>query len=55
MLDTGASHHITTHLQNFSLHSEYKGPNDVILGDGFGLLLHMLGPPNSHHLRTHFL
>lgn len=43
MLDTGASHHITAHLQNFSLHSEYKGPDDVILADGFGLLITHVG------------
>lgn len=43
MLDTSASHHITAHLQNFSLHSKYKRPGDVILGNSFGLLITRVG------------
>ncbi|KAK0580290.1 hypothetical protein LWI29_000376 [Acer saccharum] len=34
ILDSGASHHMTSDLQNLSLHSEYGGPEDIMLGDG---------------------
>ncbi|KAK0593671.1 hypothetical protein LWI29_001354 [Acer saccharum] len=34
VLDTGASHHMTSDLQNLSLHSEYGGSEDIMVGDG---------------------
>ncbi|KAK1548933.1 hypothetical protein Q3G72_011402 [Acer saccharum] len=34
ILDSGASHHMTSDLQNLSLHSEYGGPENIMLGDG---------------------
>ena len=37
VLDFGASHHISNDLQNLSLHSDYAGPDDIIIGDGKGL------------------
>jgi hypothetical protein len=33
ILDTGASHHMTSDLQNLSLHSEYSGTEDIMVGD----------------------
>ena len=33
ILDTGASHHMTSDLQNLSLHSEYDGTEDIMVGD----------------------
>ncbi|KAH7570025.1 hypothetical protein JRO89_XS05G0033700 [Xanthoceras sorbifolium] len=33
ILDSGASHHMTSDLQNLSLHSEYGGPENIMLGD----------------------
>uniref|UniRef100_A0A0D3AGH2 CCHC-type domain-containing protein n=1 Tax=Brassica oleracea var. oleracea TaxID=109376 RepID=A0A0D3AGH2_BRAOL len=37
LLDSGASHHMTSDIANLSLHNPYNGGNDVILGDGSGL------------------
>ena len=37
LLDSGASHHVTTDLNNLSLHSPYNGIDDVMIGDGTGL------------------
>ena len=34
ILDSGASHHMTSDLQNLSLHSEYGGTEDIVVGDG---------------------
>lgn len=36
MLDTGASHHVTSDLRNLSLHSHYDGLDEVTIGDGTG-------------------
>ncbi|PNX93879.1 hypothetical protein L195_g017041 [Trifolium pratense] len=36
ILDSGANHHITTDLNNLSLHSNYEGPDSVTIGDGSG-------------------
>ncbi|GKV37975.1 hypothetical protein SLEP1_g45934 [Rubroshorea leprosula] len=37
LLDSGASHHVTTDLANLALHSEYHGPDELQIGDGTGL------------------
>lgn len=37
LLDSVASHNITGDLANLSVHSEYDGTDEVILGDGSGL------------------
>ncbi|GMI98183.1 hypothetical protein HRI_003487600 [Hibiscus trionum] len=37
LLDNGATHHITTDLQNLSLHNPYTGSNEVMIGDGSGV------------------
>ena len=34
IVDSGASHHITSDLQNLSIHSEYGGNDDIMVGDG---------------------
>ncbi|CAH9079802.1 unnamed protein product [Cuscuta epithymum] len=34
LLDTGATHHITSDLNNLQIHSDYNGPDSVMLGDG---------------------
>ena len=34
MVDSGASHHITFDFQNFSLHFEYGGNEDIMIDDG---------------------
>ncbi|KAH7517801.1 hypothetical protein FEM48_Zijuj09G0102800 [Ziziphus jujuba var. spinosa] len=33
LLDSEASHHVTFHLSNLSLHSPYQGSDDVMIGD----------------------
>ena len=43
LFDTRASHHVTIDLQNLSLHSNYEGPDDIILGDGSGLKITHVG------------
>ncbi|RVW76438.1 Retrovirus-related Pol polyprotein from transposon RE1 [Vitis vinifera] len=35
IVDSGASHHITSDLQNLSLHFDYGGNEDIMIGDGF--------------------
>ena len=34
IVDSGASHHITSDLQNLSIHNNYDGNEDIIIGDG---------------------
>nr|CAN82540.1 hypothetical protein VITISV_015270 [Vitis vinifera] len=34
LLDSGASHHVTSDLSNLSLHSLYQGFHDIMIGDG---------------------
>lgn len=36
LIDSAASHHVTADLSNLSMHSEYDGPDDIIIGDGSG-------------------
>ena len=43
LLDSGASHHITTDLQNLAHHLPYTGTNDVMIGDGKSLRITHLG------------
>ena len=50
--DTGATHHITSDLNNLNLqHEEYTGPEQVHVGNGQGLPIHHLGSSfiNSPH------
>jgi hypothetical protein len=37
LLDSGASYHVTTNLNNLSLHASYTRSDDVMIGDGTGL------------------
>lgn len=46
LFDSGASHHVTTDLNNLSLHSPYDGTDEIATGDGSGL-------PISHSGSTH--
>ncbi|CAH9111371.1 unnamed protein product [Cuscuta europaea] len=34
LLDTGATHHVTSDLNNLAIHSDYSGNDSVIMGDG---------------------
>ena len=49
LLDSDASHHVTTDLQNLSLHSPYSESNDVMIGDDTGLPITHIG---SSHLSS---
>ena len=35
-MDSMTSHHITSDLTNLSIHNEYDGTDEIILGDGSG-------------------
>ena len=43
LLDSAASHNITSDLANLSIHSEYEGQDEVVLGDGTGLQIAHIG------------
>ena len=43
LLDFAASHNITSNLANLSIHSEYEGQAEVVLGDGTGLKIAHIG------------
>ena len=34
LLDSGASHHVTSDLRNLSIHAPYNGSDDIMIGDG---------------------
>ncbi|KAK0605807.1 hypothetical protein LWI29_030936 [Acer saccharum] len=48
ILDSGASHHMTSDLQNLSLHSEYGGPEDIMVGDGKTIPITHTGSTSLH-------
>jgi hypothetical protein len=48
LLDSAASHNITGDLSNLSIHSEYDGTDEVILGDGSGLAVSHVGSLALH-------
>ena len=48
LLDSAASHNITGDLSNLSIHSEYDGTDEVILGDGLGLVVSHIGSLALH-------
>ncbi|KAL6321984.1 hypothetical protein AAG906_035903 [Vitis piasezkii] len=50
----GASHHVTTDLNNLSLHAQYIGSNDVMIGDGTGLLISHTGSASLPSSTTTF-
>ncbi|XP_021802902.1 uncharacterized protein LOC110746994, partial [Prunus avium] len=37
LIDSGASHHVTPDLANLSLHTNYEGPDSVVIGNGSGM------------------
>ncbi|KAF5468676.1 hypothetical protein F2P56_012814, partial [Juglans regia] len=43
LLDSDASHNITSDLSNLSIHSEYDGTDVVVIGDGSGLSVTHIG------------
>lgn len=51
LLDSGASHHVTSDLGNLSLHEQYTGADDIMIGDGTSLPITHTGP--LHRGKTH--
>lgn len=49
LLDSGATHHMTSDLSNLALHQPYTGDDNVLIGDGSGLSIknhfHSLSTP----------
>ena len=48
LLDSASSHNIMGDLSNLSIHSEYDGTDEVILGDGSGLAVSHIGSLALH-------
>jgi hypothetical protein len=55
LLDSAASHNITGDLSNLSIHSEYDGTDEVLLGDGSGLVVSHVGSLALHSPNRTFL
>ena len=47
-MNSATSHNITGDLANLSIHSEYDGTDEVILGDGSGLTVSHIDSLESH-------
>jgi len=54
LLDSGASHHVTSDLNNLSLHTPYNGPDDIMIGDGTGLPITHTGSTSLFHSNKEF-
>lgn len=53
LIDSGATHHITTDITNLSMHSPYTDSEEVIVGNGDGLQITHTGSlslPHSYHI-----
>ncbi|KAL6338374.1 hypothetical protein AAG906_018745 [Vitis piasezkii] len=51
---SGASHHITSDLQNLSLHFDYGGNEDIMIGDGNGIPITHVGSTTIDSPKTTF-
>ena len=54
-MDSTTSHHITGDLTNLSIHNEYDGTDEVILGDGSGLTVSHIGYLELHSPNRTFI
>jgi hypothetical protein len=54
-MDSAASHHITSDLTNLSIHSEYDGTYEIVIGDGSGLKVTYVGSMSLSSLSKSFL
>ena len=54
IVDSGASHHITSDLQNLSLHFDYGGNEDIMIGDGNGIPITHVGSTTIDSPKTTF-
>lgn len=55
LVDSGTSHHITNDLNNLSLHFEYEGSKEIMIGDGNSLKISCIGSTSlpSYYRNTH--
>ncbi|RVW33268.1 Retrovirus-related Pol polyprotein from transposon RE2 [Vitis vinifera] len=54
LLDSGASHHVTSNLSNLSIHAPYNGSDDIMIGDGTGLPITHTGSLSIHTSNAQF-
>ncbi|RVW52539.1 Retrovirus-related Pol polyprotein from transposon RE2 [Vitis vinifera] len=54
LLDSGASHHITSDLSNLSIHAPYNGSDDIMIDDGTGLPITHTGSLSLHTSNAQF-
>ena len=54
IVDSGASHHITSDLQNLSLHFDYGGNEDIMIGNGNGIPITHVGSTTIDSPKTIF-
>ncbi|CAL1403686.1 unnamed protein product [Linum trigynum] len=54
LLDSAASHHVTSELGNLSLYSDYTGPDEILVGDGTGLQITHIGSTTLHNSSSYF-
>lgn len=54
LLDSDASHHVTSDLSNLSLHAPYNGSDDIMIGDGSGLSITHTGSASLKTPQTTF-
>lgn len=52
IFDSGASHHVTTDLNNLSFHAPYDGTEELVIGDGSGLQITHIGCLLLHTTHT---
>jgi hypothetical protein len=55
LMDSAASHHITSNLTNLSIHSEYDGTDEVVISDGSGLKVTHVGSMSLSSFSKSFL
>ncbi|CAN7086257.1 unnamed protein product, partial [Brassica oleracea var. botrytis] len=48
LLDSGATHHLTSDLSNLALHQPYQGGDEVAIADGSGLQISHIGEGSQH-------
>ena len=54
LLDNGASLHVTSDLNNLSLHAPYQGSDNIMIGDDTGLPITHTGSTSLPTSNTHF-
>ena len=55
LVDSGTSDHLTTNLNNLTILSQYKGPNQVTVGNGQTLPINHIGNTTLHTKYHNFM